>query len=254
MEKRLGRIPVVLVTVAAAIVGAFLRHLQLQTMVDDTGKLMSDAGNGPLTWLSVAFAVAVVVYCVLLQARKRMPERHRRETVMTAMIVGIIAAFMLAMGSAAIWQNDRLLAVGGIVIAICWVVIALQLRQGIVPSPVCYIVAALFSAIELIIKFRGWSLDPLILDYCFDLFFNICAMCAIFHLGGFSFGKGRRKITVFFCVCGVFFGAVSLVGKSFAELLVTAGTTVWLLGTLWLMLAPEMAQPEAEEPAETEEA
>lgn len=78
----------------------------------------------------------------------------------------------------------------------------------------------------------------MILDYCFDLLALICVMCASFHLGGFCFDAGRRRITAFFCGCGVIFGAVAMAGGMIRELCMTGGGMVWLLANLWLLLRP----------------
>lgn len=250
MEKKLNRVFIVIIALVAAAAGYFLRALQLSTMIDASGKLLANAGNSPITWLSIVFAVAAAVYSFLLQKRTRLPQEHTKLTATGAMALGVAAAFLSAMGGVASWQTDLSVALCAMVTAICWVVIALQLQQGIVPSPVSYIVAALAFAADLIFKFRLWSLDPQIMDYCFDLFFGISIMCAVFHLGGFSFGKGSRRRAVFFCLCGVFFGAVSMAGKELPQLVITLGGVIWMLGGLWLMLAPEMA--EAEDTAEKE--
>ena len=243
MEKRLGRIPVVVLTIMAAVVTYILRHVQLERSLDLSGKIMAGAGKGPLTWLCIAFAVLAAVYCILLQKRQMISVGGS-----SSVIVTLVAAFLMTLGSAVRWNVNAVLALGGFVAAVCWVAVALVRRQGTTPSAALFMLPALFYAVELIIEFRGWSRDPLIMDYCFDLFALICVMCATFHLGGFSFQKGKRKLTVFYCICGVMFGAIAAAGYAdgaaketaqLAGLFIQAGNILWLLVNLWLLMEEE---------------
>ena len=119
------------------------------------------------------------------------------------------------------------------------------------PSAILFMVPALFYVIDLIINFRNWSRDPLIMDYCFDLFALISVMCATFHLGGFSFEKGKRRLTVFYCICGVIFSAISAAGPvtemvkgisedgQISQLLMCVGNGLWMAVSLWLLMEEE---------------
>ena len=243
MEKRLGRIPVIVLTIMAAVVTSILRYVQLQRSLDLTGKIMAGAGKGPLTWLCVIFVVLAAAYCIFLQKRK-----SHGTGGMPSAIVTLVAAFLMALGSAVRWNVNMVLALGGFVAAVCWVALALVRRQGTTPSAALFMLPALFYAVELIIEFRGWSRDPLIMDYCFDLFALICVMCATFHLGGFSFQKGKRKLSVFYCICGAMFSAMAAAGyvdgaaeasAQLAGLFIQVGNTLWLLVNLWLLMEEE---------------
>jgi len=243
MEKRLGRIPVIVLTIMAAVVTSILRYVQLKSALDHTGKIMAGAGKGPLTWICLAFAVLAVVYCFFLQKRERMQSKGK-----TSVVITLVAAFLMALGSAVRCNVHMLLALGGFVAAICWVAVALIRRQEATPSAALLMLPALHFALELIVEFRGWSRDPLILDYCFDLFALICVMCATYHLAGFSFGKGKRRLTVFYCICGVIFGAIAAAGQvsgaaqdpaQLSALLIQVGNVLWLLVNLWLLMEEE---------------
>lgn len=241
MEQKLGRGKVMLVTVAAAVAAYGLRLNQLKTMYDESGLVIAGSGKGPLTWLCLAMTLVWAVYAFYLRPRKK-------ASAIASGSVGVFAASLVgaagvALGSVAVIadlqsQTDLLLGAFGLVAALCWVVIALdRFRQRPVPA-VLFMVPALFFAVKLIFEFRGWSRDPMILDYCFDLLALICVMCASFHLGGFCFDVGRRRITVFFCCCGVMFGAAAMAGGLIRELCMTGGAMVWLLANLWLLLRP----------------
>lgn len=243
MEKRLGRIPVIVLTIMAAVVTCILRYAQLQRSLDLSGKIMVGAGKGPLTWLCIIFVVLAAVYCIWLQKRKSLGVGGNASVIIT-----LIAAFLMALGSAVRWNVNVVLALGGFVAAVCWVAVALVRRQGTTPSAALFMLPALFYAVELIIEFRDWSRDPLIMDYCFDLFALICVMCATFHFGGFSLQKGKRKRSVFYCICGAMFSAIAAAGcidgaaketAQLAGLFVQSGNFLWLLVNLWLLMEEE---------------
>ena len=91
---------------------------------------------------------------------------------------------------------------------------------------------------ELLVKFRGWGNDPVVLDYCFELMALIGTMCGLFQSAGFCFDKGHRRTAVFFCLFGVFFGAASVADAAGAEILVRLATILWLEASLWQLLRP----------------
>ena len=231
MEKKLGRIPVVVLTIMAAVVTSILRYVQLQRTVDLTGKIMAGAGKGPLTWVCLGFVVLAAVYCLYLRGLPTIKVREPVSTVLT-----LLAAFLLALGSAANWSSHAYVAMGGIVSAVCWVVIALQRQQDMTPTAAAFMIPALFYALQIVIEFRDWSRDPLIMDYCFALFAGLFTMCATFHLGGFSLQRGRKRLSVFYCLCGVVFCAVAMMGQSLANTVITGAGALWLLANLWLLL------------------
>lgn len=234
MGNRSERIPVMGITAAGAAVVYLLRHIQLQTQLDESGRIMAGAGKGPLTWICLGLVVLMSAYAFLLK-----PKDTMKRACVPAMIVTFAAAFCMALGSIAMWKGNLPMALCGLGTAVCWVILALQRQQDTQPSALLFMLPALFHAIELIVQFRDWSRDPLLLDYCFELLAGICVMCATFHLGGFSLGRARKRMSVFFCMCGVLFCAVAMAGQGFLSLLSTAGAGLWLLANLWLILDEE---------------
>ena len=234
MEKKLERVPVVIVTAAGAAVAFLLRHIQLLTQLDSSGRIMAGAGKGPLTWICLILMLTSAGYAFLLG-----PQEELEGKSLPSLVLTLAAAFFTALGGIAMWKISPVLTVGGVATAVCWVILALQRQQGVLPSAVWFMLPALFNAIELIIQFRDWSRDPLLLDYCFDLFAAIFLMCAIFHLGGFSLGRGHRRRSVFYCMGGVIFNAVAMAGGSVMEAVPMIGAVLWLLANLWLLLSEE---------------
>lgn len=65
----------------------------------------------------------------------------------------------------------------------------------------------LYLAALLICRFRGWSADPLLGDYCFELLAVVASMVAAYQLAGFPLGKGRRRASIFCSMAAVFSAA-----------------------------------------------
>jgi len=235
MGKKKERISVMGITAAGAVVVYFLRHIQLQTQLDEAGRIMAGAGRGPLTWICLGLTLLIGAYAFLLSPRDGIKNNS-----MPAMITTLAAAFLMALGSVITMKSVPVIALCGLGTAVCWVIIALRRQQNVTPSAILFMLPALFSAVELIVQFRDWSRDPLLMDYCFELLASIFVMCATFHLGGFSLGRGRRRTCIFFCMSGVLFCAVAMAGSGILSLLSSLGAGLWLLANLWLILDEEV--------------
>ena len=251
MEQKLGRTPVVILTIGSAIAAYFLRLQQLQTAYDAGGRVIAGAGKGFLTWFSLAVAVLFALYAFCLRPRKKYNTISDRSPVV--LVLTLAAAVLVTMGCVCMaleleQRMDLLLAAGGVITALCWVVVGLDRYRGRRVPALLFMVPALFFALRLISDFRDWSRDPQILDYCFELLSQIGVMCATFHLGGFCFDKGRRRITVFFCLFGLYFSAAALAGGTLRDLTFTGGVLLWLLANVSPLLRPsKKRRGEAEE-------
>lgn len=242
MERKLSRWGVLCLTAGAAVAGYFLRLRQLEQMYDAEGFVIAGMGKGALTWLCLA---AVVLFALLAWRLRPRTEYAALETSAPGvLLLSLLGAVGMVLGSVAMVLDlersyDVLLAAGGIVTAICWAVAALDRARGRRIPAMLLLVPVLFLAVELVLCFRDWSKDPAVLDYCFDLFAQICIMCACFHLSGFCFDRGQRRRAVFFTGCAVVFGAISVAGGRLRELCMTGGAVLWLIAGLWPLLEPE---------------
>lgn len=81
---------------------------------------------------------------------------------------------------------------------------------GKTPTAILYMIVSLFLVVRLIVYFQTWNMDPSVHDYIYKLLAAICAMLGCFQIAGFSLGKGKRRLTAFWCLSAVFFTAVSL--------------------------------------------
>ena len=102
-------------------------------------------------------------------------------------------------------EFDRGLAVLGILAALSWIVQAACSCRGKKPHAAIYFLPVICWGVRLVRDFRVWSRDPVILDYCYSLLALIFALCAMLELGGFAFDRGKRRLTAFFTLGGIFF-------------------------------------------------
>ena len=248
MEQKLGRVPVMILLLIAAVAAYFLRLDQLQAM-------SVFIQTHRLTWVCVVLVAVFAVYSWFLRPRKKSNALSGRG--LLPLICTMAAATGMVLGCLAMVRDlendyDLLVAAGGAVTAICWAVVGLERFQGRkLPAPL-FMIPALFYAIRLILDFRNWSRDPMILDYCFDLLALICVMCATFHYSGFCFEEGKRRLSVFFPCCGILFGAIAIAGGRMRELAMTGGAMLWLVANLWVLLRPSRKRQSnrEEKPAE----
>ena len=241
MERTLGRGPAILLTIIMSVAAYVLRLEQLRTAFDAEGYVIAGTGKGFLTWFCLLMVVLFGVYSFLLTPRKKQSALHDRSPIAfglhTAAAVAMAAgSVMLALELENRW--DLLLGAGGVVAAIFWFVIGLERFRGRELPALLFMVPTVVYVVMLIYDFRHWSRDPQILDYCFDLLTMICVMCATFHLGGFSFDRGQRRLAAFFCFCGIFFGAAAIAGSDAKTVAMTGGAMLWMLANLCTLLRP----------------
>lgn len=239
MEKVLGRIPAIFLTLFSAVAAFVLRTSQLENAYDSTGRMVTGLGTGPLTWLCMLMVVVFGVYSFFLIPQKKYPVIASDDlglfVLTTASAVGtILGCVLLALNLEL--MSDLLIATIGVISGICWFVAGLDRVRGRKVPAALFMAPALFYAVELICEFRYWSRDPMILEYCFDLLAMICVMCATYHFGGFSFDRGSRRRTVFFCMCGILFCAAAMADGTVSAKIRNASAILWLLSNLLPLL------------------
>lgn len=254
MKRKITKINMLLATVLLALAAFFLRLSQLSSAFDENGMA---TGKGIIFFsvITVLAVVAFALYSRSLKGRKRY--QAIAGTGVVEMALGAAAAFLMIVAGITlllnrVQQGDRLLAVGSILVGICWAATTAGRFFGKKIHVLLFMLPAAFYVVDLVCRFRFWTRDPLIIDYCYDLFALISIMCATFHLGGFCFDKGARRLTVFFCLCGTFFSAAAMVKASAAMVYGYMAAILWLFANLWLLLRPsrKREEEEVEEPVE----
>ncbi len=248
MERKMNGVPVMVITIILAGLGFFLRRSQLQTAFDAIGVIPNS--KMPLIWVSVLVVLLFAAMSFLLRKRKKYLCLSSTRVFPLAggcLAGGLLAASSILLVVADARNMDLVIGYSGIVAAACWIAASIQRYRGTKAHPALYLLPALYFVVSLICRFRLWTRDPVILDYCFDLFALIAAMCALLHLSGFCFDQGGRRITVFYALCGVYFSAIAVAGVPVAEMLGYLAAAVWLLVQVWLLLRPMPRKAQVEE-------
>ncbi len=242
MRAKTNRIPVFLITAAGAAAGFLLRRWQLGSAYDEAGLMVSGQAS---TWV-LGIACALLTVFLIGICRRLEPRCTYLESFSSGkpeMAVSLTAAALLLAGNALALSaapRGAGLAVSffGILSALCMAATAVQRFRGVVPSAVLHIAPCLYLVIKLIVDFKRWSVDPAVLDYCYELFAAIAAMCAVYHLGGFCFDKGRRRISAFWCMACLVFSAVSLADGGLSHGLLIGGLGLWAAVNGWQLFEP----------------
>lgn len=239
MEQKFGRVPAVVLTALFALSAYFLRFNQLATAYDAQGQVLPGAGNCFFTYLTVGLVLAFGVYAFFLRSWKAEASLEQPAPVLT--VVGMGAALTVGLGSFAMFRNplksgDSLTAILGFIATLSWLTVCIQERRGQKAGWIFYLLPVVFFGLKLLADFRVWGRDPKILDYCYDLFALLATLCAVLHSSGFRFGKGKRRLTVFFCLTGIFFQAAALAGAPKREIAISLGAILWMGTQLWRLL------------------
>ena len=259
MEKKSVRWAPLVGTAVLSAAGRLLRRQQPGTALDELG-LPTGRGVWGLAVLCIAALAAFLVMAGKTE-KGTGGQEHFPPSVPALIFAVLGAALLLAGNLLAVFQptftsaarlTSRIAGAAGILTTLCFMGIAAGWVRGTRTAPALYLLPVVYYILQLIFNFKTWSTDPIILDYCFKLFAMVFAMLAVFHVGEFAFGTGRRRFAVFLCLGGVFFAAVSLADGGAVHLLQTSGTALWLLASVWQLLGPPAEIPELA-PEETEE-
>ena len=137
----------------------------------------------------------------------------------------------------------------GAVCAVTLVAFARKCLRHEKPSPLLYMIVSIYLVVRLIVNFQKWSTDPSLNDFVYHLFAAISCMLAAFQLAGFSFGKGKRHITLFWSLCAVYFSAISVI-DCLCGRANDAGIQVALLLTMAASSLQLLCNPAQNEPEE----
>lgn len=201
-------------------------------------------GSTTLLWALALLSVLACAFAVLTaRSLKPRPGFAPNNRPSSAMLAELLAALLLLTVSAV--QLFTLtgiqrwpIGLGGVCGALCLGAFAVLSLGRTAPSPYLYMGLTVSLICKLIPEFRVWSINPQLSDYCFRLFAMISVMCASFHLGGFALEQGRRRMTVFFCIAGVYFCALSLADGGWVNVLSYLAYGLFLGAVLWSVMAP----------------
>lgn len=244
MKHRL--LPIILCLVAA-LGGGLLRFWNLTAAVDAAGVPISHPSN---YMLAAAALAALLVFWLCSRPLSRSDAGHEAIACASGGCVLLMAAGALMLVGSALELLERLYAgiatpspaimcLLGAISSLCCLVFASARRQGKPGHPLFSLFPVLYLILKLIIHFKSWSVDPIILDYCVALFALIFTLLAFHRTAGFALGEGRPHTALFFSMAAVFFCAGAMVDglmdRSAAALVTYLGFLLWQLPLIWAL-------------------
>jgi len=240
MEQSSHRLAPALIAAAGAIAGFVLRRWQLRAAFDAAGQAVP--GHGSSLLLALVCAAAVLLLALLstrLEPRGGYEESFSSGapelalSALAALAMLLSCALSLLGRPAGLWLVMGFL---GLLAGFCIALSAAQRYRGTVPPLALHILPCVYLAARLIFMFKSWSVDPVVQDYCYELFASISAMLATYHLGGFCLGRGQRRMCAFWCLTGTVFSAVALAGAGLEARLLFAACGLWCAVNGWQLL------------------
>ncbi len=248
-------------TLAFAVLAASLRLWSLLTAIDSQGL--------PIMALPVYLLVAAAALFLLLALAlaHTSPGRSSRFQALQydtgGFVCGMIAAALILLGVLADFGealvsgpgfSDPIMCLLGLLGSICCFLAVRSRSRGSRCHPAVELLPILYLLIKLILNFKHWSTDPIILDYCFVLFALIFVLLAFYHGAGFVFHQGKPRRTLFYAMAAVFFCAAAifdgLMDFSLATAVSYGGFLLWQLPVIWSLLLPSDPEPVSNHEAE----
>lgn len=240
----------------ASLAGGALRFWSMGVAVAAGGLPVADHIS---TYLSAALSLIMVA--VFLAVSLRSPGRSGKKEVLTytgsqlfqamggaiLILAGVVVEFvenLLSIPS----TSALVMCLGGFCAGICLMLVAYTRKTGSHTHPAAHLLPIVYLVIKLILNFKNWSTDPIILDYCFILFALIFTLLAFYNSTGFFFDKGKPRKTLFYSLLAVFFSTMAaaegLGGGSVSTFICYLGFLFWCLPVISAMLVPRAPDPQ----------
>lgn len=242
MKKNLPESLLAVLVALSAVIGFILRRSQLAFEILSDGSLAADSYRY-IVLAVLTFVLLAALIALLLPLRRDADYRLYFTDAPLPNALQLVAAFGLICGNIVVWIVGRapatalatqspvvsealtaMMAPLGLVSAVCIGIFAILRISGKKPSALLYMIASVSLVVRLIVYFQEWNTDPSIHDYCFQLLAAICSMLSFFQLAGFPLERGKRRMSLFWCLSAVYFcgitGADALAHGALDEILI----------------------------------
>jgi hypothetical protein len=174
---------------------------------------------------------------------------------LTAAGLVFLGAFFTLTGGQEAESAERTAALFGAAAAVLMAFTALKLERG-VPFFWVRLVPALYTGASLILRFRSWSHDPLVIHLVPVLLAWTCCMVEMMLLTGFPLKAGHRRSGVLFGLAAGIFACMTIpdyvlgLRTNLPELLTLLGLSVWCAAAALELLREQVQTEQAPTPAE----
>lgn len=214
LPKKYAYIP--FLVLVAGILGTALRAVLYATGPDEKGLL---AAHHPLHILCLVLSVSVAVFLILTLGKLKSGNSYQEAFPPTkqAIVPAVLAALWFLVSAVftldlADDRMDMVWAVLGFAAVPCVLFSGYCSLTGKRPLFLCHGLICVFFAADMICRYRIWSGNPQVPDYCFHLFASIFLILTAYHRTAFDVGLGRRRMFLFCSLMATFLCMLALVG------------------------------------------
>ena len=225
-----------LLTAGAGLLGLLLRVLLYRTGFDGKGIL---SASNPLHLICLGLTAAMAVY-LFFRVRRTAGSAENHTLRLPAGVLAGVLLLLYGIGqltalSGPLTALRCALALAGalaMVLSVC-----IRVRSGTMHM-VCHGLICVFFALDMLCRYRGWSGNPQLPDYCFHVLAGVCLSLCSYHRLALDTGLGKHRSHSFACLMALYLCLLCLAGPESREF--------YLGGALWA--AACLFTPEKEEP------
>lgn len=239
-----------IVLLLAALGGCGLRYWNLTAGVDAQG--LPRTGHLSAYLMAGWCMLCLAVFIVLARTSQGRSRAH------SVMFTGRRLAVLGYLGAALVLLSgildfaDALLAGPGISSPIlclmslfaggCLFAVAWMRSHSRAAYPPLELLPEVYLVVKLILSFKSWSVDPVILDYCVMLFAMLFVVLGFYFSTGFLFEQGRPRLMLLCAMGACMFSAMAVadgvVDGSTATVVEYLGYIAWLIPVLLCAATP----------------
>lgn len=256
---------VILLPLLAVVGGAggfFLRRLELATAFESTGLAIPGA---PASIALIVLSVLVILAFALLCRRpvNALPDHagafSAQGSWLYLIAMALAAACILVAGVFGLreelsWLAPRvlqmLLWIMCLLSFVCTLITALaNFRVQVRKYSLALLAPGYTLCIWLVLTYKDYNSEPVLLVYVYELFAIICTMLGIYFAAAFSFGRGRPRRCVFFSLAGIYFSIITLAdSRDLTVRLLLIFSILYLLASLIPLLYHAYCAPSGQSP------
>ena len=246
MKSPLKTVILKYLTLGAGALGIFLRFALYATGFDGRGLLV--AGH----WANVGLCVvtALMIPILFFLCRTLSDDEISEKASPASPIAALGAAFagcaILYTGirEFSAWTRiDLIASVLAVAAGVSLLILVYFRLRGTKPLPLLHGLVCLFFTLRMVQRYRFWSADPQLQDYCFCLGAYVALMLASYHYAAHDAGLGGGKKLWFYSLTAVFLCCLSV--KSLADTWLLLCCGLWIFTEIPYQNPRQRRQPEA---------
>lgn len=221
---------------------AFACRLWLFSMGRDALSLLYE-GTFPdiMSWIIVAITLALLGFgSWYLKGEKKYPENFSASPIgaIAMGLTGICFVFSSVMGFIDAKSSlDTIGCILGLLSAGALFLLAWHRFKGLRPNILLHCLVCVYLMVYLVSHYQGWSSDPQLQTYAFELFAIVFTMLGCYQRAAFDIDQGDRRAYSFFSLAALFFSLATLPGCE--DPVFFMGCAVWMFFTPCRMTLPE---------------